>query len=86
MCVIQGTIERITDDETAIMTAKMVSDRYPLGRYKLDSLSLAVSKTYKWQNAIEDSEGCDSFAGKNLNSVPQRSETVCVKHTLAFLF
>jgi len=55
---IQGTIERIADDETSIMTLKMVSDRYPLGRYKLDALSMAVSKTSKWQGTIEDSEEC----------------------------
>lgn len=48
---IRPIFDRIQDEETAIMTAKLMADRYALGEAKLDAWELAVHRASDWMAA-----------------------------------
>lgn len=49
---IKTIVQRLADNETAIMTAKMIADKYPLNKFKLEALELAVSETERWLSSM----------------------------------
>lgn len=56
---LQGVLEKIMDQETCIMTAKMMADCLPLGLDKIHALETAVNKTRAWRASLGESTSAE---------------------------